>query len=405
MDKLAELMEKRGHAVKVARELIDKCDAEKRAMNADETGKYEAAMSDFDTLDGQIKQEQRVKNSEKEIEAPFNPAKQEFKSDAEKAAIEQRAAFNKYLRSGSRMLNEAEHRALSAGVDTDGGYLVAPQAFIATLLKAVDDLVAIRGLATIIPLAKAESLGVPTMDTDVSDADWTPELSTGSLDDSLKFGKREMLPHAFAKRVKISNKLLRQSTIDVEALVRGRLAYKFGVTEEKAFMTGDGVEKPLGIFTLSNDGIRADRDVAGNNTATAIKADTLIDVKTSLKAPYLASTSCKWLFHRTVLGEIRKLKDGNGQYIWQPGLSGAIPDRILEIPYVTSEYAPNTMTTGKYVGILGDFKNYWIADALSIQIQRLVELYAETNQVGFIGRAEVDGAPVMSEAFARIKLA
>ena len=187
--------EVRTHAVKVARELIDKCDAEKRAMNADETGKYEAAMSDFDSLDAQIKQEQRVKSLEKEIELPLNPAKQEFKSDAEKAAIEQRAAFNKYLRSGSRMLNEAEHRALSAGVDTDGGYLVAPQAFIATLLKAVDDLVAIRGLATIIPLAKAESLGVPTMDTDVSDADWTPELSTGSLDDSLKFGKREMLPH------------------------------------------------------------------------------------------------------------------------------------------------------------------------------------------------------------------
>ena len=81
------------HAVKVARELIDKCDAEKRAMNADETGKYEAAMSDFDSLDAQIKQEQRVKSLEKEIELPLNPAKQEFKSDAEKAAIEQRAAF------------------------------------------------------------------------------------------------------------------------------------------------------------------------------------------------------------------------------------------------------------------------------------------------------------------------
>ena len=71
----------------------------------------------------------------------------------------------------------------------------------------------------------------------------------------------------------------------------------------------------------------------------------------------------------------------------------------------TSEWAPNTFTTGEYVGLLGDFSHYWIADALSMQIQRLNELYAETNQVGFIGRLETDGAPVLEEAFVRVKLA
>jgi HK97 family phage major capsid protein len=69
-----------------------------------------------------------------------------------------------------------------------------------------------------------------------------------------------------------------------------------------------------------------------------------------------------------------------------------------------SEYAPNTFTSGKYVGILGDFRFYWIADALDMQIQRLVELYAETNQVGLIGRLETDGMPVLSEAFTRVTL-
>ena len=66
-----------------------------------------------------------------------------------------------------------------------------------------------------------------------------------------------------------------------------------------------------------------------------------------------------------------------------------------------SEFVPNTFPTGQYVGILGDFSNYWIADALSMQVQRLNELYAETNQVGFIGRLETDGAPVLEEAFVR----
>ena len=72
---------------------------------------------------------------------------------------------------------------------------------------------------------------------------------------------------------------------------------------------------------------------------------------------------------------------------------------------VISEFAPNTFTTGKYVGLLGDFSNYWIVDALSMQMQRLSELYAETNQIGFIGRLETDGAPVLEEAFARVTLA
>ena len=81
------------------------------------------------------------------------------------------------------------------------------------------------------------------------------------------------------------------------------------------------------------------------------------------------------------------------------------PDRILDLPFYESEYVPNTFTTGLYVAILGDFSFYWVADALDFTIQRLVELYAATNQVGFIGRLETDGMPVLAEAFSRLKLA
>jgi HK97 family phage major capsid protein len=102
---------------------------------------------------------------------------------------------------------------------------------------------------------------------------------------------------------------------------------------------------------------------------------------------------------------IRKLKDGEGQYIWKAGISNDRGDTILDLPVHMSEYAPNTFTTGEYVGILGDFSYYWIADALNMNIQRLDELYAENNQVGFIGRLETDGMPVLENAFARVTLA
>jgi HK97 family phage major capsid protein len=99
--------------------------------------------------------------------------------------------------------------------------------------------------------------------------------------------------------------------------------------------------------------------------------------------------------------------------LWAPGVAGArvgdvsagLPDTILDAPYYISEYVPNTFTTGLYVGIIGDMSFYWIADALSLQIQRLVELYAESNQIGLIGRLETDGLPVLEEAFARVTLA
>ena len=100
-----------------------------------------------------------------------------------------------------------------------------------------------------------------------------------------------------------------------------------------------------------------------------------------------------------------RLKDGNGQYLIREGIASDGGDMLLDLPMFESEYAPNTFTTGQYVGILGDFSRYWIADSMDMRVQRLVELYAETNQVGFIGRREVDGMPVLEEAFVRVTLA
>ena len=317
-----------------------------------------------------------------------------------------RAAFVSYLLGDMGLGAVAatpEVRALQADTFILGGALVPPLEFIAQLIQAVDDEVFIRRLATKQTVLQAEGLGVPTLDADPADADWTSELGTGSADASMAFGKRELRPHPLAKRIKVSKKLLRASGINVESLVMGRLGYKFGITQEKAFMTGSGVQQPIGLFTASADGIPTSRDVSTDNTTTAITSDGLINAKHELKGQYWGRA--QWIFHRNGVRMIRKLKDGNGQYLWNPGLVGNIPDRILESPYNMSEYVPNTFTTGLYVGMIGDFSRYWVVDALDLTVQRLVELYAETNQDGFIGRLETDGAPVLAEAFVRLKLA
>jgi HK97 family phage major capsid protein len=188
------------------------------------------------------------------------------------------------------------------------------------------------------------------------------------------------------------------------------LGYKFGVTEEKAFLTGNGTGQPLGVFTASASGISTARDVTAATT-TSFTADNLIDMKYSLKQGYQQDAATAWVLSRTAVKLARKLKvasttGGNDlEYIWQPGITGGAPDRILDIPYYMSEYAPATFTTGLYVAVLGCFRFYKIAQVQEMMIQRLVELYSGTNEIGFIARRWVDGAPILEEAFSRLKLA
>ncbi|HEY1066376.1 MAG TPA: phage major capsid protein, partial [Pirellulales bacterium] len=163
--------------------------------------------------------------------------------------------------------------------------------------------------------------------------------------------------------------------------------------------------KPLGLFFPSNDGIPTSRDLRGANTQTELKPDTLIRAKYSLKGQYQKASSTRWLFHRDIVADIQLMKDGNDQYLWQPGLVAGAPDRILNIPVEQSEFAPNVKTASSYVGLIGDLKQYWLVELLAMRIQRLMELYAEENQVGYIARLEADGAPTKPEAFTRIQLA
>lgn len=410
---LKEVREKMAKLLADMRGILDKAGAEQRDMTTDEETQYDAMERDYDKLE---KQEERlVKAIEREKKAnetrsgkppvtdPNGDGKK--RDGADDAEIRMRA-FNGFLRGGvAGVPPEAmvAFRALQADSDTGGGYIVAPQQFVADLIKDIDNDVIVRQLATVHTLTKAESMGAPSLDNDPDDADWTSEIGTVSEDSTMSFGKRELFPHPLSKLAKVSRRLLRIGALNADALVRQRLTYKFSVTHENAFLNGSGANRPLGVFVASSDGISTSRDVSTGNTTTSIKVDGLIEALYSLKEGYMRNAT--WIFHRDAVKQIRKLKDGDGQYIWQPGLASDRPNTILDRPYRMSEYAPNTFTTGQYVGIIGDFKYYWIADALSMEIQRLDELYAEKNQVGFIGRLETDGMPVLENAFARVKLA
>lgn len=406
--KLKELREKRGQLVHDARAILDKAEAESRAPTAEERSKYDDLFGKQEDIRAQIDMEERQAEAERQAaeeslrSKDSGGGKEEARAEVGKRGTEEyRAAFRKFLVGGKDALTGEEVRALQADSDTAGGFMVMPQQMVSGLIKAVDDAVFIRQRATKYSVPTAASLGAVRLTADPADADWTAEILTGSEDSTMAFGKRELNPHPLAKRIKVSNKLLRQVP-GTEALVMARLAYKFAISQEKAFLTGSGSNKPLGIFTASSNGISTGRDVSTGNTSTSPTFDGLMGAKFALKSQYWGRA--EWLFHRDVLLAVSKLKDGDGQYLWRESVRAGEPDRLLNLPVMMSEYSPNTMTASQYVGIVGDFSHYWIADALDMQVQRLVELYAETNQTGFIGRMESDGMPVLEEAFARVKL-
>ena len=337
---------------------------------------------------------------------PFPKADSEQK-DGEKEQLAVKG-FRAYLKGGQMALaNDAipgipEYKVLQADQDTAGGYLTVPMQVVQTLLQGIDDAVVIRGLANTIQVGQGVSLGVPTLDTDQEDPTWTSELQTGVQDDVGAFGRRELNPSPLAKRVRISNKLINAPGMDAEAIWLQRMQYRFDRAQENAFMNGHGANQPLGLFTASSDGISTGRDVSTGNTNTAMTATGLINARYELKGGYWARA--RWLFHRDALKQIRTLQTSDGDFIWQPSFQAGQPETILGVPFIMSEFAPNTFTTGLYVGMIADFSYYWIADALSMQVQRLIELYAESNQVGYIGRLETDGMPVLEEAFVRVTL-
>lgn len=410
---LKELLEQRAGLIANMREMIDA--RGNKTFSAEDREKMKKMEVDFDDVTATIEiikgQNERERAMQAPFEAPVRPQPGSGGDTGELKAEEILDAFGRSLAAGIPNVKYApfqdKHKqvlqaALQTDVDTGGGYLV-PKQFVLGLIQAVDDMLWIRRKANIIRTNGAESLGAVSLDSDPDDADWTSEIGEVQEDTGTKFGGRELKPNQLSKLIKISRKLISSAAIPIEQFIIQRLAYKFAVTEEKHYMTGNGAKQPLGVFTASNDGISTSRDVSTGNTATEIKADNLIEVKYSVKSGYW--NSADWLFHRDGMKQIVKLKDSNNQYIFRESLRAGEPDILLGHPIMISEFAPNTFTTGKYVGLFGDFSFYWIADSLSMEMQRLIETYAKTNQVGFIGRKETDGQPVLEEAFARVKLA
>lgn len=284
-------------------------------------------------------------------------------------------------------LDMSVKNALQIGTDTEGGYLV-PDEFERTLVEALEDQNIFRTLASVITTSSGDRK-IPVVATKGT-ASWVDEEgSIPESDDS--FGQVSIGAYKLATLIKVSEELLNDSVFNLEAYISKEFARRIGNKEEEAFFTGDGTGKPTGILAATG-GAQIGITTAG---ATAITMDEVLDLFYSLKASY--RNRAVFVMNDATVKAIRKLKDGQGQYLWQPSLQAGTPDSILNRPLYTSSYVPAIEAGAKTIAF-GDFSYYWVADRQGRMFKRLNELYAVTGQVGFVTTQRVDGKLILPEA-------
>ena len=277
--------------------------------------------------------------------------------------------------------------ALSVGKDDEGGYTV-PGEFERRLIQGLEENNIFRQMAHVIRTSSG-TRKIPIAN-DTMEASWIDE-GEEIPETTTKFAQTTLSAYKMGAMIRVSNELLNDSAFDIAAYIADRFGKAMGRAEEKAFIVGTGDKQPTGLL---NDTVGAETGATAASS-TAVTFDDIFKLYYSLKSPYRAKAS--FLCNEELLLQLMTLKDGQGQYIWRPALDIGKPDTILGRPIYTSGFMPG-VARGNKVMTFGDYNFYWVADRASRTFRRLNELFASTDQVGFMTTQRVDGKLILPEA-------
>lgn len=396
MNKLMELYEKRNKAVADARAFLDNKRNESDVLTEEDNATYTKMENKIMALTKEIERESRLTAIDAEMSKPTSspilgtPTKPQTdeKIKIGVATDEYKESMLNALRSNFRRINNV----LQEGVDADGGYLV-PEEYDTRLIEGLTEENIMRKLATIIKTGAERKINIAAS---TPAAAWIDEGGSLTFGDA-KFDQINLDAHKLHVAVKVTEELLYDNVFNLETYILDKFAKALANAEEDAFLNGDGKGKPLGIFATTGGG---EVGVTAAS-ATTITADEVINLIYSLKRPY--RKNAVFITNDQTLAILRKLKDGNGAYIWQPSYQVGEPDSLLGYPVYTSAYVP-IVAAGNPVMAFGDFSYYNVGDRGSRSFAELKELFAGNGMVGFVAKERVDGRLVLPEAVQILKM-
>ena len=381
--RVQELIEKRAKVWETAKNFVDTHEDKNGNLSAEDKETYSRMEAEIEELTNSIERQQRAERREQELSKPVNspitgkPYKDEPQGEVKtgRASDEYKKAMLTALRSNFRQVSNV----LQEGVDADGGYLV-PEEYDHRLIDVLTEENIMRGIATKITTSGEHKINIAATKPAAA---WIEEGEALSFGDAT-FEQKILDAHKLHVAIKITEELLYDNAFGLENYIITEFGKALANAEEDAFLNGDGVGKPTGIFDKTKGG-----ESIGTLTA-ALKSDDILDLIYKLKRPYRKNAS--FIMNDATLAQIRKLKDNNGQYLWQPSYQTNEPDKILGYNIRTSAFAPTDAIA------FGDYKYYNIGDRGSRSFKQLNELFAGNGMIGYVAKERVDGLLILPEA-------
>lgn len=395
MNKILELREKRAKAWEAAKAFLDTKRNDSGLLSAEDAATYDKMEADVVALGKEIDRLERQAALDAELNKPVNspitgkpgvPRGEEPKMG--RASDEYRKAMLDALRCNFKRVSNV----LEEGVDANGGYLV-PNEYDRRLIDGLTESNVMRSLATTITTSGEHKINIAATKPAAS---WIEEGGALTFGDAT-FDQILLDAHKLHVAIKVTEELLYDNAFDLEGYILDQFSKALGNAEEDAFLNGDGVGKPLGIFAASGGG-----QIGVTTAGQTIVADEIINLVYALKRPY--RKNAVFITNDQTLSIVRKLKDDTAAYIWQPSYQAGEPDRLLGYPVYTSPYVP-TLAAEKPVIAFGDFSYYNIGDRGTRSFAELKELFAGNGMVGFVAKERVDGKLVLPEAVQIMKVA
>lgn len=379
MSKLLDMIEKRNMAWEGAKAFVEANKDQDGLLSEEHAKQYQEMENKVMNYSKEIDRLQREEALEEAMSKPINtPIKEKPGQEVETKTGRARKEYKEGMLQALRTNFKQVSNVLQEGVDADGGYLV-PEEYDQRLIQVLEEENIVRNLATVITTAGNHKINIAGSSLAAAWIDEGAELQFGNA----TFKQMLLDAHKLHVAIKVTEELLYDSAFNLETYITEQFGKALANAEEDAFLNGDGNNKPTGIFHDTNGGTYLDK-------VTAIKADDVINLVHALKRPY--RKNAVFITNDKTIAQIRKFKDSNGAYIWQPSYQQGEPDTLLGYPIYTSAYAPENAIA------FGEFSYYNIGDRGARSFKALTELFAGNGMIGYVAKERVDGKLIVKEA-------
>ncbi|WP_241597363.1 phage major capsid protein [Rosenbergiella epipactidis] len=381
--KLHEMKEKRNTIAKQMRSLHDNIG--EGAWSEEQRKHWKDAKTELDGLDERINREEELRRLDQHHIDEKEQEQRQQQQTPETQSQERRAqAFDRFLRHGLGEMSAEEKQALrelraqGTSPDEKGGYTVPTQMRNA-IVESMKAYGGIASVAQILSTANGQPIEWATSDGTTEEGELLGE-NTAASEEDVTFGTASLgAKKLSSKIIRVSNELLQDSGVDIEAFLAARIAQRIGRGEAKYLVQGTGTgtpQQPKGL-------VASVTGTVGAASATAFTWKEMNALKHAIDPAYRGGPQSRWAFNDSTLELIEEMEDGQGRPIWLPSIVGGTPATVLNIPYVVDQ-AIDSIGAGKKFIFCGDFNRFILRRVTYMTLKRLVERYAEYDQTAFL---------------------